>query len=48
MKAIIQRVSSATIYINNKHINSINNGLLILLGVQRGDTIEDLNYILKK
>lgn len=48
MRAIIQRVTKSNLYINNNLYSSINKGLLILLAVENNDTIEDLNYILKK
>ena len=48
MKAIIQRVSSASVSVDDTKISSINNGLLILLGVQQGDDNKDLEYLVKK
>ena len=48
MKAIIQRVSSASVSVDNTQISSINNGFLILLGVQQGDDEKDLEYLVKK
>lgn len=48
MRAIIQRVTKSNLYIKNNLYSSINKGLLILLAVENNDTIEDLNYILKK
>lgn len=38
MKAVIQRVTSASVEVDGKIIGSINNGFLILLGVVEGDT----------
>ena len=48
LKAIIQRVSSAYVSVDNTQISSINNGFLILLGVQQGDDEKDLEYLVKK
>ena len=48
MKAIIQRVSSAYVSVDNTQISSINNGFLILLGVQQGDDEKDLEYLVNK
>ncbi|MCK4265129.1 D-tyrosyl-tRNA(Tyr) deacylase [Candidatus Babeliales bacterium] len=48
MKAIIQRVTSASVDIDNKEIASINNGMLILLGIHKNDTEKESNYIIKK
>ncbi len=48
MKAVIQRVTSASVTVDGKRISAIKNGLMILLGVQRGDTDEDEAYVIKK
>jgi D-aminoacyl-tRNA deacylase len=48
MKAVIQRVSHASVTINNKKAASINCGLLILLGIVYEDTQEDINWLAKK
>ena len=48
MIAIVQRVSSAKVSINNKKYNKINKGLLILLGVSKDDSIKDINYLIHK
>ena len=48
MKAVIQRVLSASVSINGKEVGSINRGLLILLGVAQEDTSTDLEYLVKK
>ena len=48
LKAIIQRVSSASVSVDNTQISSINNGFLILLGVQQGDDEKDLEYLVNK
>jgi D-tyrosyl-tRNA(Tyr) deacylase len=48
LKAIIQRVSSASVSVDNTQISSIKNGFLILLGVQQGDDEKDLEYLVKK
>ncbi|MDD3860610.1 MAG: D-aminoacyl-tRNA deacylase, partial [Bacteroidales bacterium] len=37
MIAIIQRVSEASVKIDNKEVSSIENGLLILLGITHND-----------
>lgn len=37
MKALIQRVKRASVTINSKKISEIGNGLLVLLGVEKGD-----------
>ena len=48
MKAVIQRVRSASVSIEGNEISSINEGLLILIGVEKDDSSEDLDYLVKK
>ena len=48
MIAILQRVSSASIYIDKKEYNKINNGLLILIGIGKNDTEDDIKYLVNK
>ncbi len=48
MKAVIQRVSAAKVEIDGSVVGSINKGLLVLLGVEKGDAENDVIYISKK
>ncbi len=48
MRAVLQRVRSASVSIDNKEISAIENGLLVLLGVENGDDENDLSYIVDK
>ena len=48
MRAVIQRVSSAKVCVNNSTVSSIKNGLLILLGVETEDTKEDIDWLTAK
>lgn len=48
MIAVVQRVSSASVTVEGRVTGSINKGLLVLLGVEKGDTEEDLDYIVRK
>jgi len=48
MKAVIQRVQYAKVSVAQQVVGEIDKGLLILLGVQQGDTKEDLDYLVKK
>ena len=48
MKAVIQRVLSASVSIEGKEVGSINRGLLILLGVAQDDASTDLEYLVTK
>lgn len=48
MKAVIQRVKNASVRVDENITGQISLGLLILLGVQDGDTIEDLEWLAQK
>ena len=48
MKVVIQRVDSSSVKVNMDEISSIDNGLLILWGVEVGDSIEDVNILTEK
>lgn len=48
MIALIQRVSKASVFISNKEISHIDNGLLILLGIRKTDYQQDIDYIVTK
>ena len=48
MKALIQRVSSAAVTVNNSSIGSIDQGLLVFLGVGPNDTKAIADALLKK
>ena len=48
MKAVIQRVSSACVSIDEKICGKIEKGFLILLGIHENDTDEDAKYLAKK
>lgn len=48
MRIVIQRVSQASVTINKQMKSSIGNGYLILLGIGKDDTEEDINWLVKK
>jgi len=48
MKALIQRVKSASVKVDNKTIGNINQGLLIFLGIQNNDGQNELKYLAEK
>lgn len=48
MRVIIQRVSEASVSINQKTVASINAGLLILLGIENEDSLDDIKWLSKK
>lgn len=48
MRAVLQRVSSASVQIHGALVSSIENGLLILLGVEAIDTQSDVDWLAAK
>lgn len=48
MRAVIQRVSKASVTIDGKIHGQIGNGLLVLLGIEDADTLEDANWLSSK
>lgn len=48
MKALVQRVSSSTVSVNGKVCGTIGRGLLVFLGVMKGDTDRDIDYLSRK
>lgn len=48
MRAVVERVSSASVSVNGEVIGKIGKGFLVLLGVGDGDTEVDLKYISDK
>ena len=48
MRVLIQRVSSANVIINEKVIGEIEKGLLLFLGISEQDSIEDIEWLVKK
>lgn len=48
MKAVIQRVSEASVTINGNVKSSIGNGLLVLVGIEDADTKEDIEWLSAK
>ncbi|MGJ8733494.1 MAG: D-aminoacyl-tRNA deacylase [Cellulophaga sp.] len=48
MRAVIQRVTRASVTVNEKLISKIDSGLLILLGIEAEDTKEDIDWLTRK
>ena len=48
MKVVIQRVTRATVKVSDKIISEIKLGFLILLGVEKSDSKEDINWLVNK
>jgi len=48
MRIVIQRVSEASVTIEQKIVAQINQGLLVLVGIEEEDTLEDINWLVSK
>ena len=48
MKAVIQRVSQSSVTINNEIVAQIQQGLLVLVGIEDADNQEDINWLCQK
>ena len=48
MKVVIQRVSQARVKVSDKIISEIKLGFLILLGVEKSDSRDDINWLVNK
>jgi D-tyrosyl-tRNA(Tyr) deacylase len=48
MRAVVQRVTHASVTIDGEVVGEIGNGLVVLLGVARDDTKEDADYLAPK
>src|SRR6266566_5581850 len=48
MRAVVQRVSRASVKVDGEVVDEIGQGLLILLGIARDDTEKDANYLVEK
>ena len=48
MKAVIQKVSKAETIIDGKLVSSINNGIVLFLGIAIDDTDNDINWLINK
>jgi D-tyrosyl-tRNA(Tyr) deacylase len=48
MRAVIQRVSEASVEVSEKMVGEIGAGLLVLLAVARDDTQDDADYVAEK
>src|SRR5436190_5056231 len=48
MRAVVQRVSSASVAVGDRRVGQIAHGLLVLLGVESGDGPADVQYIAGK
>jgi D-tyrosyl-tRNA(Tyr) deacylase len=48
MRLVIQRASSATVKVDHSIVSRMDNGLLILAGIEEADTSEDIDWLVKK
>ena len=48
MRVVIQRVSKASVKVDNKLISSIGKGMLVLAGFESADAVEDLDWMSNK
>lgn len=48
MRLVIQRVRNASVNIGEEEVSSIEKGLLVLVGVENGDTEEDMRWLAGK
>jgi D-tyrosyl-tRNA(Tyr) deacylase len=48
MRAVIQRVQSAQVYVDGRLTGKIGNGLLVFVGVGKGDNESDISYVVSK
>jgi D-tyrosyl-tRNA(Tyr) deacylase len=48
MKALIQRVTSATVSVEGAVVGEIGHGLVVFVGIANGDTLEDIQYLTRK
>jgi D-tyrosyl-tRNA(Tyr) deacylase len=48
MRAVVQRVSSAEVRVDDKMVGRVGKGLLVYLGVGKEDTVSDIEYMAEK
>lgn len=48
MRAVVQRVSKSSVTVEDKTVGKIQKGLMVLLGVEEGDTSKDVDYMVDK
>ena len=48
MRVVIQKVKEASVTVEGEKISAIKSGLLILVGIEKEDTKEDIDYLVKK
>ena len=48
MRVLVQRSGKSEVSINNKVVGSIDSGLVLLIGFTEGDSIDQIQYLVKK
>ncbi|RYD69977.1 MAG: D-tyrosyl-tRNA(Tyr) deacylase [Verrucomicrobiaceae bacterium] len=48
MRAVLQRVTSASVVVESETVGEIKHGLVVLLGVENADTVEDVEWLAGK
>jgi D-tyrosyl-tRNA(Tyr) deacylase len=48
MRAVVQRVERASISVDNRQISRIGKGILVFLGIEKGDRQQDADYLIDK
>lgn len=48
MRALVQRVTKASVVVNENLVSQIGNGILVFVGFTHNDTIDDIEYIVNK
>ena len=48
MRAVVERVTRASVTIDDEIVGEIKNGYVVLLGIARDDTKEDADYLIPK
>lgn len=48
MRAVLQRVTKATVTANKSHVQRMGQGLVVLLGITHDDSSDDIDWLLKK
>lgn len=48
MKVVIQRSKNANVSVNNEIIGNISHGFVLLVGIETGDSAEDVDYLIRK
>ena len=48
MRVVVQRVSKACVFVNNKVVGSIDEGLMLLVGFTQDDTLNNIDYMVNK